>query len=85
MQVNLLKFLRFAHLYEMFEPFELMINCCCASKKAKQRGDTLQLIVVFSAALLFGHIVACLWIAIGTSDNGWLNVLQAEGGDDQFI
>lgn len=88
MAVNMLKFLRFSHLFEMFEPFEKMINCCCASKKAKQRGDMHQLIVVFSASLLFGHIASCLWIAIGTSENGWLTLLQTasldDGGDPQF-
>ena len=86
--MNLLKFLRFAHIYEMFDPFNKLINCCCASKKAKQRDDLYQLIIVFSAALLFGHIAACMWIALGTADNGWLTQLKTydldDGGDPNF-
>jgi len=86
--INLLKFLRFAHIFEMFEPFEKLINCCCASKKAKQKSDNYQLIIVFSAALLFGHIAACLWIALGTKEDGWLTKLQNvpldDGGDENF-
>ena len=55
---------------------------------AKKRSDMFQLIVLFSAALLFGHITACGWIAIGTGSDGWLTKLQTldvdDGGDAQF-
>ena len=48
----------------------------------------IQLFIVFSAALLFGHIAACLWIALGTMDDGWLTMLQTlpddDGGDPEF-
>lgn len=80
--VNLLKYLRFAHIFEMFSPVEKLINCCCASKKAKQRDDLYQLIIVFSAALLFGHIAACAFIALGTAEDGWLNQLKNLPDDD---
>ena len=47
-----------------------------------------QLIVLFSAALLFGHITACAWIALGTGENGWLTNMATlpldDGGDAMF-
>ena len=84
--INLLKFLRFVHIREMFEPFKKLIDCCMEGTIAKKRSDMYQLIVLFSAAMLFGHISACAWIALGTTENGWLTVMQTmpldEGGDD---
>ena len=45
-----------------------------------------KLIVLFSAALLFGHIAACAWVGLGTSKDGWLTVMQTypleEGGNE---
>ena len=70
--VNMLKFLRFAHIYEMFDPILLLINCLMKGATEKKRSDMFQIIVLFSAALLFGHIMACIWIAIGTRETGWL-------------
>ena len=32
--------------------------------------------VLLSAAILGGHVCACIWIFMGTLDNGWLKVLQ---------
>ena len=50
----------------------------------KKRSDMYQLLILFSAALLFGHIMACAWIAIGAREMGWLTQLQMpidHGGD----
>ena len=82
--VNLLKFLRFAHVFEMFDPIRLLIECVMKGTTEKKRSDMFQIIVLFSAALLFGHIMACIWIAIGTREEGWLTKLQMpmdDGGD----
>ena len=86
--VNLFKFLRFAHIGEMFTPFKKLIDCLMEGTIAKKRSDMFQLIVLFSAALLFGHIMACSWIALGTQADGWITKLQTypldDGGDAQF-
>ena len=73
--MNLLKFLRFAHIGEMFEPFKKLIDWLMEGQIAKKRSDMYQLIVLFSAALLFGHIAACAWTALGTSPDGWLTMM----------
>lgn len=86
--VNLLKFLRFVHIGEMFTPFRKLIDCLMDGAIAKKRSDVFQLIVLFSSALLFGHIFACGWIAIGAQEDGWLTKMQTlpldEGGDENF-
>ena len=52
---------------------------------AKKRNDVYQLIVLFSAALLFGHMAACIWIAIGTLEAGWLrSFMDPIDGDPDF-
>ena len=82
--VNMLKFLRFAHIFEMFDPILLFLNWVMKGATEKKRSDMFQIIVLFSAALLFGHILACTWIAIGTREDGWLTKLQMhvdDGGD----
>lgn len=43
-----------------------------------------QLIVLFSAALLFGHVAACFWIGFGTLENGWLRSFTGPDGDIIF-
>ena len=43
-----------------------------------------QLIVLFSAALLFGHVAACCWIGIGTFEDGWLRSFTGPDGDVNF-
>jgi len=70
--VNCLKFFRLVHIDEMFEPFKSLIDCIMTKSIAKARNDVYQLIVLFAAALLFGHLLACIWIAIGTLEGGWL-------------
>ena len=80
----MLKFLRLAHLGEMFHPFKTFIDCLMVGSIEKKRSDMYQLSVLFSAALLFGHIMACAWIAIGARETGWLAQLQMhvdDGGD----
>ena len=63
--INLLKFLRFAHIGEMFTPFKKLIDTLMEGTIAKKRSDVFQLVVLFSAALLFGHLMSCAWIALG--------------------
>ena len=86
--VNLLKFFRFVHIGEMFTPFSKLLDCLMAGKIAKKRIDAFQLIVLFSSALLLGHIAACAWIALGSLDDGWLTVMKTypldDGGNPQF-
>ena len=72
----------------MFTPFRKLIDCLMEGSIAKKRSDMFQLIVLFSSALLFGHIFACGWIAIGSRADGWLTKMQTlplnEGGDENF-
>ena len=72
----------------MFTPFKKLIDCLMEGTIAKKRSDMFELIVLFSAALLFGHIMACSWIALGTQEDGWITKLQTypldDGGDAQF-
>eukprot|EP00354_Favella_ehrenbergii_P009290 CAMPEP_0170476398 /NCGR_PEP_ID=MMETSP0123-20130129/17809_1 /TAXON_ID=182087 /ORGANISM="Favella ehrenbergii, Strain Fehren 1" /LENGTH=218 /DNA_ID=CAMNT_0010747389 /DNA_START=967 /DNA_END=1623 /DNA_ORIENTATION=- len=55
---------------------------------AKKRNDVFQLIVLFTTALLFGHVAACAWIALGSAEGGWMltfkNSPVDEGGDEMF-
>ncbi len=78
----MLKFLRFVHFGEMFNPVMDVLNCTMTHSIARKRSDMFQLIVLFSTSLLFGHIAACIWIALGTSEDGWLTTLQAN--DENF-
>ena len=74
--LNRLKFLRLVHFFEMFTPIMTLLDCIMVNSIARKRSDTFQLIVLFTATLLFGHFAACFWISLGTSDNGWLSQLQ---------
>ena len=65
----------------MFLPFKTLIDYVMAKSIAKKRNDVFQLIVLFSAALLFGHVAACVWIAIGTMEDGWLMTFMQQGDD----
>ena len=82
----MLKFLRLTHIGEMFSPFKALIDCLMSKSIAKKRNDVFQLIVLFSAAILFGHLAACFWIALGTLEHGWLRAFMQEGenGDKNF-
>jgi len=73
--VNLLKFFRFVHFFEMFTPIMTLLDCVMSDSIARKRSDIFQLIVLFTTSLLFGHIAACIWIAIGTNEGGWLRAL----------
>ena len=72
----------------MFTPFKKLIDTLMEGTIAKKRSDVFQLIVLFSAALLFGHLMSCAWIALGAQEDGWLVALQTlpddEGGDPNF-
>lgn len=81
--VNLVKFCRLSHIGEMFLPFKALIDCLMTHTIAKKRQDVFQIIVLFSASLLFGHLAACLWIAIGARPEGWLTTFMSE--DENFI
>ena len=84
----MLKFLRFVHIFEMFGPIKLLIDWLYKGKKDAIRRDRFQLVVLFTSALLLGHLCACAWISLGTRENGWLTQLQTlpedDGGDAQF-
>ena len=73
--VNLLKFLRFVHVGEMFIPFKRLIDCLMEGKIQRKRSDMLKLIVLFVSILLFGHLMACSWIALGAREDGWITML----------
>ena len=73
--VNLLKFLRLVHVFEMFSPIMTLLDWVMSDQIARKRSDVFQLIVLFATSMLFGHIAACIYIAIGTSDDGWLTNL----------
>lgn len=70
--VNTLKFLRLVHLFEMFTPFRRLINYCMTDSIEQKRSNLFQLILLFAAVLLFGHLSACLWIYLGDLPDGWL-------------
>lgn len=44
--------------------------------------------MLFFAALLFGHILGCAWMGLGTLEDGWLTKMRTldldSGGDEQF-
>jgi len=86
--VNLLKFLRLVHFGEMFQPVKYLVDCIMTKSIAKKRNDVFQLIVLFTTALLFGHVAACAWIALGSAEGGWMltfkNSPVDEGGDEMF-
>ena len=71
----------------MFLPFKKLIDYLMEGKIAKDRSDMYQMIILFSAALLFSHLAACAWCALGTLEEGWLSVKQDfmhDGYDPQF-
>ena len=74
--MSLLKFFRFVHVGEMFNPVMDILNITMTNSIARKRNDMFQLIVLFSTSLLFGHLAACMWIALGVSHDGWLTILQ---------
>ena len=83
--INLLKLLRFAHIFEMFLPFKRLIDCIMDGKIARKRNEMHELMVLIFSTLLFGHMCTCAWIALGTREEGWITILQAESsGDLQF-
>ena len=73
--INMLKFLRFAHLTEMFTPFKRLLDCLMKGTIVRKRHDYLKMIVLVTAVSLFGHIMTCIWIALGTRVNGWITIL----------
>ena len=73
--INLLYFLRFVHIKQMFEPIKNLINWMYKNKKAMIRKHRFNLIVLLSSALLLGHLCACGWIAMGTKEDGWVTKL----------
>lgn len=89
-KINLLKFLRLVHLGQMFTPFKKLIDVCMKNAIARKREDLFKLIVLFSAAILCGHLMACGWIALGAQEGGWIWKKQNEpvcdgcDGDPQF-
>ena len=82
--VNMLKFLRLLHFGDMFIPVKYLIDCFMTKAIAKKRDDVFQLVVLFFTALFFGHVAACIWIALGTAEDGWLLEFMGPDGDDQF-
>ena len=73
--INLLYFLRFVHIREMFEPIKHLINWIYKDKKVMIRKHRFHLIVLLLSALLLGHYCACGWIAMGTKQDGWVTKL----------
>ena len=68
----MLKFFRFVHIIEMFAPIRLLIDWLSKGRKEKIRSDRFKLVVLFTSALLLGHLAACAWISLGTRKDGWL-------------
>ena len=70
-----LKFFRAVHILEIFYPFRKLIDFMFQDLIKKKRQNYYSMVVLISAALLGGHICACIWVFIGSLDGGWLNVL----------
>ena len=66
----------------MFLPFKAFLDITMTKTTDRKRKDAFTLIVLFSAALLVGHIASCGWIYLGTMQDGWLSSFVAN--DDQF-
>ena len=73
--INLLYFLRFVHILEMFEPIKFLLNWLYRDKTVMKRKHRFHLIVVLLSSLLLGHLCACGWIAMGTKEDGWVTKL----------
>ena len=74
--INMLKYLRFAHVTEMFTPFKRLIDCLMSGSIARKRSDMFKMIVLMTAVGIFGHIMACCWIALGMQEDGWITMLR---------
>ena len=86
----MLKYLRFAHVTEMFTPFKRLIDCLMSGSIERKRSDMFKMIVLMTAVGMFGHIMACSWIALGMQDDGWITILRTPSesggeGDAQFM
>ena len=78
-----MKMLRLFHLFDIFEPIRLLLyNVCMKNKIRYQVENMFSLIVLFSATLLFAHILAMQWIWFGLEyEDGWIRSLKAENYD----
>ena len=57
----------------MFLPFKAFLDITMTKTTDKKRKDAFMLILLFSSALLVGHIASCGWIYLGTMQDGWLS------------
>ena len=73
--INLLYFLRFVNIFDMFEPIKLLLNMLYRDSKVMKRRHRFQLTVLLLSAMLLGHLCACGWIAMGTKEDGWVTKL----------
>jgi hypothetical protein len=75
--VNLLKFLRLLHFFELFSPFLLIIEYIMKDAIRKKIENTYSLVKLFAGAILLGHFAACFWVFLGKLDEkGWVSVLE---------
>ena len=85
--VNLLKFGRILHFYELFVPFRVGLEFCMRDAIRKRIDNTYSLIKLFTSAVLLAHFSACAWIYLGKRNaSSWVNVLEngVEDSDGNF-
>ena len=78
--INLLKFLRILHFFELFSPFKLLLEIIMYDAIRKTIENVFSLIKLFASCVLVAHFAACAWVFIGKSpeqgENGWITVLE---------
>ena len=63
--INILKFLRILHFFELFSPFLLILEYAMKDAIRKEVENIFSLLKLFSSSVLAAHLSACLWVFIG--------------------
>ena len=78
--------LRIVYISEVFQPLKLFLGCILKNKLQYETDNMLNMLGLIFALGLSGHILACIWIALGIQyEDGWLNVLKAENYDNADV
>ena len=62
----MLKMLRLLHLFDIFSPLKLLLErVLMRNSITKEIDNMFKLCILFSATILFAHILACIWLELG--------------------
>ena len=74
--------LRLFHLLDIFYPLKLMLEKCLMKNKIQKEIENMySLVILFTGLVLFAHICACMWIFLGTAEDGFMTALMEEEYD----